>query len=163
MSLRSVINMIIIGTLSYMLIIFVLRISGKRTLSKMNAFDFIVTVALGSTLSSLLINFQRNLWQGIIAFCLLVFLQFLTSWLSVRFKLANKLLKSQPTMLYYNGDYDERALKKERIAKNEITQALRSQGIGSTDTVSAVILETDGTFSVLKKKADSEETLRNVE
>lgn len=66
-------------------------------------------------------------------------------------------------MLYYNGDYDEKTLKKERIAKNEILQALRSQGIGSTDTVSAVILETDGTLSVLKKKADNDETLRNVE
>lgn len=49
-------RILVVGILSYILIVFVLRVSGKRTLSKMNSFDFIVTVALGSVLASILTN-----------------------------------------------------------------------------------------------------------
>ena len=64
---------LIVGTLSYILVVLVLRVSGKRTLSKMNSFDFIVTVALGSVLASILTSQNLALLDGILAFSLLVF------------------------------------------------------------------------------------------
>lgn len=165
MALSSFIRLLIVGFICYFLIVLVLRVSGKRTLSKMNAFDFVVTVALGSVLSNILINNETLLMEGIVSFCLLVFLQFLSSWLSVHSPTVNSLLKSQPSLLYYNGNYYYKHMKKERISKNEITQAIRSQGIVSTDSVSAVVLETDGKISVLKKQPDNtdENTLENID
>lgn len=58
-------------------------------------------------------------------------------------------------MLYYNGRFDYAAMKKERIPKNEILQAVRSNGHASTEEILAVVLETDGTFSVIKKPDDT--------
>ncbi|WP_028274266.1 DUF421 domain-containing protein [Atopococcus tabaci] len=148
-------RILVVGILSYILIVFVLRVSGKRTLSKMNSFDFIVTVALGSVLASILTNQNIALIDGITAFALLVGLQFLSSWLSVRFDSFGDMIKSSPKMLYYNGRFDYAAMKKERIPKNEILQAVRSNGHASTEEILAVVLETDGTFSVIKKPDDT--------
>ena len=118
MALSSFIRLLIVGFICYFLIVLVLRVSGKRTLSKMNAFDFVVTVALGSVLSNILINNETLLMEGIVSFCLLVFLQFLSSWLSVHSPTVNSLLKSQPSLLYYDGNYYYKHMKKERISKD---------------------------------------------
>jgi uncharacterized membrane protein YcaP (DUF421 family) len=85
-------------------LIILLRISGKRTLSKMNAFDFIVTIALGSTLATVLLNKSVSLADGVLALFLLIGLQFLITFFSVRSKRVSKLVKSIPTLLVYKGD-----------------------------------------------------------
>lgn len=164
MTFKSFLQLLTIGMACYLLIIFVLRISGKRTLSKMNSFDFIVTVALGSVLASTLVNYKTTLWEGIMTFCMLVFFQFLSSWLAGRSDTVNSLIKSQPTLLFYEGKYNKKNMKKERVSENEITQAIRSKGTESTESVSAVVLETDGTLSVLKKQkgGSSQDTLEEV-
>lgn len=163
--LSSVIRILVVGVLSYILVLFVLRISGKRTLSKMNSFDFIVTIALGSVLATILTNSDVALVDGILSFSLLVFLQFLTSWLSIRSDFFQHIIKSSPKLLYYKGDFDAFAMKKERVSRVEILQAVRSNGNASIDEVLAVVLETDGTFSVIKQseKDDAENSsLENV-
>ncbi len=154
----SITRILVVGTLSYILIVFILRVSGKRTLSKMNSFDFIVTVSLGSVLANILTSQDIALVDGILAFSLLVFLQFLSTWLSVRSDWFNSLIKSSPKLLYYKGRYDKLAMKKERIPEQEILQAVRSEGYLSMEKIYAVVLETDGTFSVLE--ASGEENIQ---
>lgn len=156
-------RLLIVGPLAYILVILVLRVSGKRSLSKMNSFDFIVTVSLGSILASILTNENLALLDGILAFSLLLFLQYLTSWLSVRSDFVNSLVKATPRLLFYNGRFDEWSLKKERVSKNEILQAVRSEGHALLDDVQAVVLETDGTFSIIEKTEIDEEALMSLE
>ncbi|MEX1013557.1 MAG: DUF421 domain-containing protein, partial [Candidatus Paceibacterota bacterium] len=83
---------LIIGILAYASLILLLRISGKRTLSKMNAFDFIITVALGSTLATVLLNKDVTLAEGVVGFAVLIFLQFIITWLSVRSNLVKSFI-----------------------------------------------------------------------
>lgn len=75
---------LVVGALAYGALVFMLRISGKRTLSKMNAFDLVVTVALGSTLATVLLNRSVPLAEGVVALGLLIALQFGITWASVR-------------------------------------------------------------------------------
>lgn len=77
-------RVIVVGTAAYVILVFMLRVSGKRTLSKLNAFDFVVTVALGSTLATILLSKDVALAEGVLALALLVFLQMGITWLSVR-------------------------------------------------------------------------------
>ena len=74
----------VVGVPAYAALVLLLRLSGKRTLSKFNAFDFVVTVALGSTLASVLISNSVALAQGVTAFVVLLGLQFAFTWLWVR-------------------------------------------------------------------------------
>ncbi len=142
---------LIIGFFSYAALIILLRASGKRTLSKMNAFDFVVTVALGSTLATMLLSKDVALAQGALAFALLISLQFIVTWLSVRSKGVARIVKSEPTLLYYRGQMLYSAMKKERVLEDEILSALRSHGHLALADVEAVVLETDGTMSVTPK------------
>ena len=92
---------LILGVCAYMALVFLLRVSGKRTLSKMNAFDFVVTVALGSTLATILLSKNVSLVQGVAALALLIALQFVNTFLAVRYDGYQKLLKAQPTLVFF--------------------------------------------------------------
>jgi len=102
---QPLIRTVLVGILAYLALVVLLRISGKRTLSKFNAFDFVVTVAIGSTLATVLLSQDVALAQGVIAFAVLLALQFVITWLSVRFRSVHKLVKSEPALLLYRGEY----------------------------------------------------------
>ena len=148
----------VISICAYFALILLLRISGKRTLSKMNAFDLVITVALGSTLSTIVLSKDIALAEGVLAIAMLIFLQFIITWLSIRSKTVSQLVKANPQLLFYQDEFLYDAMKTERVTEGEILQAIRSQGM-NLEQVEAVILETDGTFSVVKKVPDGKETV----
>ncbi|SCY93535.1 DUF421 domain-containing protein [Microvirga guangxiensis] len=139
-----------VGTLAYVALVAILRISGKRTLTKLNAFDLVVTVALGSTLATVLLSKSIALAEGVLAMALLVLLQFVITWLSVRSPGFQNLVKSEPTLLMHQGRFLEGAIRSQRITRDEVMAALRSNGVTDVADVAAVILETDGTMAVIK-------------
>jgi uncharacterized membrane protein YcaP (DUF421 family) len=140
---------IVVGGLAYVALILMLRISGKRTLAKMNSFDLIVTVALGSTLATVLLTREVALAEGVTALALLIVLQFIVTWSSVRIKWVRGLARSEPRLLLYRGEFLLEEMQAERVTQSEVLQAVRSQGILAIDEVEGVVLETDGTFSVI--------------
>ncbi|WP_019947754.1 DUF421 domain-containing protein [Hymenobacter aerophilus] len=147
---ESIFRLLIIGVLAYVGLVLMLRISGKRTLSKMNAFDLIVTVALGSTLASTILNKSVPLVDGLLGLALLIGLQFVITWLSVRFKAVDKLVKAEPSLLVYQGKLLPDAMRRQRITEGEIMAALREKGVDSLDKAAAVVLENDGSLTALK-------------
>lgn len=153
---------LIVGSLAYIALVFLLRISGKRTLSKWNAFDFVVTVAFGSALATALLSKDTSLIQVVLAFALLVALQWAITWLSVRSRLLESWVKSQPRLLLFKGQYQQDALKQERVTESEIRAALRAKGISAVEEVEAVVLETDGSFSVIERRGSSSSALADV-
>ena len=82
-----------------------LRVSGKRTLSKLNAFDLVVTVALGSVLATVVLNSDVSLIEGLLAFVLLCALQYKIAWLSTRLRRFREIIKSEPSLLLRSGEY----------------------------------------------------------
>jgi uncharacterized membrane protein YcaP (DUF421 family) len=162
-SWQSLGNVLVKGLLAYAFIVFVLRVTGKRTLSKMNAFDLIVTVALGSTVANILLSSEVTLAEGMVALGLLVTLQYVVTWLSVRVPFFQRLVKAEPRLLYYERRFLEDAMRRERISREEILAAARNKGIGTMDDVSSVILETDGTLSILGSSTASQGTLSTVQ
>jgi uncharacterized membrane protein YcaP (DUF421 family) len=150
----SIVRTLLITPMAYVLLIIFLRGSGKRTLSKMNAFDFIVTIALGSTLATVTLNKNVALADGALAFFLLIFLQLLISYLSVRHKSINHLVKSTPSLLVYKGTMLTNSMRKERITEDEIYAVIRQHGLWSLEQADAVILETDGSLTVIRQVED---------
>ncbi len=160
----GVLRVVIVGGLAYAALILVLRISGKRTLSKWNAFDFVVTIALGSTLATVLLSKDVRLAEGLTAFALLVGLQFLITWIAVRYPKADKIVKSSPTLLLKRGVFVDDKMINMRVAESEVLAAVRASGSASLADVEAVVLETDGSFSVVRSAPDSAaDALRDVD
>lgn len=156
-------RVLVVGILAYAGLILLQRISGKRTLSKMNAFDLIVTVALGSALATVLLSEDVALVEGLLAFGVLMGLQFAITWLSTHSKSAVSLVKSEPRLLVYQGKLLHDSMVSERVLEAEVRQAVRSAGIASLEEVEAVVLETDGTFSVVRPAGGQEDALADVD
>lgn len=141
------------GPLAYLCLVAVLRISGARTLSKLNAFDLVVTVALGSTLATVLLSTDVSLVEGVLGLVVLVVLQYLVSRSSLRWPVVERAVKSDPVLLYRRGFLDE-PMHRARVTRDEVRQAARASGRASLTEVDAVVLETDGTLSVLSSVPD---------
>ena len=148
-SWHSLWSVLLKGVVAYLALVLILRLSGKRTLSKMNAFDFVVTVALGSTLASTILG-DRSLTEGVAALALLIGFQYVITWSSVRWQWFQGLVKSQPTLVFFQGEFLDAAMTAERVTTEEVRDAIRAQGHASTESIAAVVLETDGSFTVVR-------------
>jgi uncharacterized membrane protein YcaP (DUF421 family) len=160
----DLVRVAVIGVLAYGGLVVILRVSGKRTLSKMNAFDLVVTVALGSTLATVLLFKSVALAEGLLAFAVLVSLQFVVTWSSARSSAVSRLVKNEPKLLFYEGCYLRDAMGAERLTEEAVEAAVRQQGIADLEKVGAAVLETDGSVTVVPRQADlgSASALRSV-
>ncbi len=152
----------LVGTLAYVALVVTLRLSGKRTLSKMNAFDLVVTVALGSTLATVLLSKDVALAEGVAAFALLAALQFVVTWSALRSATVRRLVTSEPTLLYFGGQFLDAALRQQRVTRDEVLAAVRADGRPGLGAVAAVVLESDGSLAVVRTTASGDEALRPV-
>ncbi len=156
-------RVLLVGPLAYLTLLLMLRVSGKRTLSKLNAFDFIVTVALGSVLASTLLSKDVALTESVAALAVLIVGQFVITYLSVRSKRFQSFVKGEPTLLYYKQRFLEAQMRRARVTKEEVRAAVRASGQGSLERVGAVVLETDGSLSVVgSSESSASEWLANV-
>lgn len=142
---------LLLAVLAYLALVIILRFSGKRTLTKLNVFDFVFVVALGSTLASTILSSDVSLADGLGAFLALILLQILLSWLCVTSHSVDHFINGEPTLLLYRGRFLDDSMKRERVTKEEVRAAVRNTGHASIDNIDSVVLETDGTLSVVPK------------
>ncbi|PRP98502.1 hypothetical protein ENSA5_29720 [Enhygromyxa salina] len=151
----------------YVMVMVFIRISGKRSTSKMNNFDWIVTVAVGSITASTIVLRDVVFLDGAVAIGLLIAIQFLVTWGSVRSRAIERIVKMSPTLLAHNGELCEDAMRTQRVTRREIDAAVRGAGLPCLEAVAAVILENDAGISVIPSSAlkDGQElaVLRNVQ
>lgn len=154
---EPILRIIIVGTITYIAIIFLIRISGKRTLATMNGFDFIITIAIGSAFGRILTAQNIPIAEAITAFALLVILQTMVSWIKMKSPKFGDIITAPPSLLFYQGRFIHENLKKERINEDEVKSAVRQQKVGSMEEIEAVIFESTGSFSIIKKSMTGDE------
>ncbi|MAY63467.1 MAG: hypothetical protein CML29_14790 [Rhizobiales bacterium] len=132
------------GAVAYLSLVRVLRIPGKRRLLELKAFDLAVTVALGSVLVTVILSRSVPRVDGIAALALLIALQFIIAWMSVRVGYFGDLDKSEPRVVFSKGACTRGERRRQILTEDEILAAFRSSGHGRKQTVDAVILETNG-------------------
>ncbi len=142
---------LVLGAVSYLTLILVLRVTGKRTLSQLNAFDFVVTVALGSTLATILLSSDVSWAEGAAALLLLAALQFIVAWSTSRWPFLRDAVTSSPQMVLSDGEFDHAALRSARLTEADVRQAVRATGSGDLTDIATVVLETNGTLSVIPR------------
>jgi uncharacterized membrane protein YcaP (DUF421 family) len=125
-------------------------ISGKRTLAKLNAFDFVVTVTLGSILSSMVLV-KVTLAEGAVALVVIICLQYLLAWTTTKSKTLEKVINSSPTMVFYRGEFLKEAMAREMITTEEVYAEIRKFRMLDVEQVEAVVMELNGELTVIKK------------
>lgn len=142
-SASDVIRIMVVGASGYVALVAVLRVAGNRTLSKLNAFDFVVTVALGSLLAAIPLSTSVSLVDGVVALCLLVGLQAVVAVVSTRVPVVARLVKCEPALLVVVGVMQEDVMRSERVHPEQVRQAVRlsvipAPSLGSGDALAEI-------------------------
>ena len=147
---------------TYVWLVALLRVSGKRSLAKLSAFDFVVTVAFGSMLSTVILTRDIDWATGAVGLLMLTMLQYAVSKGLLHSERLQDLVRSRPALLVENGKVDEGMMQRERITRSDLEAAVRGGGYGRMEQVAAVVLETDGTLSVIGRSDEPVELLHKV-
>lgn len=120
-------------------------------MSKLNAFDFVVAVTLGSTLSSMILA-KVAIAEGSLAVIIIIGLQYALAKMAMESSTMEQIINSRPTLLFYDGNFLEKTLSKECITHEEIHAAVREYRLENMDEVRAVVMELNGDLTVVRKQ-----------
>ncbi|MGB2760699.1 MULTISPECIES: DUF421 domain-containing protein [Maribacter] len=149
LSLKTVLQMCIAAVFIYLYIMFVTRVTGKRTFAKMTSFDFAVTIAMGSILADAVNKPVSSLMPAIVSLALLAGLQAIFAKILSSSDTAQKVITNTPILLMKNGVILRENLNKALVSQADLMGKLREANVLQLSQVKAVIFETTGDISVL--------------
>jgi uncharacterized membrane protein YcaP (DUF421 family) len=141
------------GIVVFFALYVLMRVIGRRELSKLEPFDLILLVILGDAVQQGLTQDDYSLTGSLLAIGTIAVLQVATSYLNFHFPRLRPLLNGEPIIVVQDGEPIERNLKRERLTMDDLAESARMQGIGSLDEVAWGVLETSGTMSFVKKSS----------
>jgi len=143
-------GLVVVSTVGvYLAVLVCTRLAGLRSFAKISAFDFAMTVAIGSLVASVAVTRTTRLLNGLIALATLFLLQAGVA-LARRNRLVHRVVDNDPLLLMAGPQMLGDALRRSRVTPDDIRSKLRQQGLRSFDEVAAVVLETTGDISVIK-------------
>jgi uncharacterized membrane protein YcaP (DUF421 family) len=138
---------IVVFTFLYVL----MRVIGRRELSKLEPFDLILLIVVGDAVQQGLTQDYYSLTGAVLAVGTIALLQVGVSYFNFRFPRFRPWLDGEPIVVVQNGKPIERNMRRERLSVRDLAEAARGQGISSLDEVAWAVMETSGSISFIKK------------
>lgn len=135
------------------------RLVGLRSFAKMSSLDFASTIAIGSTISSVILSPTISLVSGAVTLALLFLLPWGINALRRRSERWRSLVDNEPTLLMLDGKVIDQNLDREQVAMDDLRSKLRQSGVADRSQVLAVVLETTGDISVIQGQGPLDEWL----
>lgn len=132
-------------------LLIITRILGKRQMTQLTFFDYIVGISIGSIAGDFISQENMPIGEGVLSLTCLCLMTILNSYMSIRSRKYRKLVNGELNILIEDGKINKKQLKSERINLNILIKLLRGANVFSVSDVKYAILETDGKLSVLKK------------
>ena len=145
--------MIIKTTILYFFIMFVYRIMGKKEVGQLSIVDLIVTILIAELAAISIENAESSIFVSIIPIIVLVAIQIILSYTSLKSKNFRHFVEGKPTVIIKNGRIVFSEMVKLRYSLDDVVLQLREQGINSIEEVKFAILENNGELSVFDKKS----------
>ena len=162
-TLDAILRALLLTGIAMFWVVFLVRVNGLRSFSKMTNFDFVMTVAVGSLLAGAT---QSTSWtaflQALTAMLGLFTVQRLAARLRKSSDAVESVMQNRPVMLMRDGEIIDAALAQTRVARDDLIAKLREANVLDFTEVRAVVLETTGDVSVLHGDSCSEELIRGV-
>jgi uncharacterized membrane protein YcaP (DUF421 family) len=135
----------------YLVIVFGLLLLGKKELSQISVTDLVFILLISNAVQNAMVGENTTLGGGLVAAGVLFLLNFTFRRLNYSSKTLRKVIQGEPVLLIYEGNLNERNLKKESITEEELMAALREHGVDRIEEVKLAMLEIDGNISVVSK------------
>jgi uncharacterized membrane protein YcaP (DUF421 family) len=149
-SWHTVLEIALRTTVVYVLVLFGIRLTGKREVGQMTPFDLTLLLLLSNSVQNAMTGPDTSLMGGAVAALVLLTLNFLLAEVSGLNRRFRKMIQGSPTLLIHNGDCITSHMAKEHISMDELNRALREHGVACTSDAALAVLEVDGSISVLK-------------
>ncbi len=158
----SIVRVLIVGVPIYIALLAILNVMGKHALAKSNAYGLVITTGLGSALASTILTKQVTLVDGIVGIGLLLSLQYLLATLVTNFGWASRWFTAKPSLIVWEGQILRDELHKARLTESEVFSAVRQSGYSAIEEMGAVVLESNGSLSVIHKLNGTRSALADV-
>lgn len=156
-------DIVIRATLVFALLWFVLRVSGKRQVTQLSAFELILLITLGDLISQTVLQEDLSLTGGALAVATFTLLSILLSWVTWRFARTRKVVEGEPAILVKDGHVDDAMLRYERLPIDDLLAAAREHGVRDLSEIELMLLEADGTFSLFTREKGTDQPPRGAE
>lgn len=139
------------AVVSFIVLLILARLMGRRHLSQITFFDYIVGITIGSVVATIISDRTVNPWDGIISTSVWALMSILISYINLKSITMRKLTDGEPIIVMKNGTIDDRKLKKSGYNIGDLLMQLRQKDVFDLAEVEFALLEPNGHLSVLKK------------
>ena len=144
------------------ILFFITKMMGKKQISELNFFDYIVGITIGSIAADISLDIEKNMIAGIAALFIYGFISYIISFVSIKSILARRFFIGVPTVLVEKGKIIESGVKKSKIDVNDLLMVARENGYFNLDEIDYALMEVNGNISFLPKEKEKPVTKKDM-
>lgn len=144
------------------ILFFITKMMGKKQISELNFFDYIVGITISSIAADISLDIEKNMIAGIAALFIYGFISYIISFVSIKSILARRFFIGVPTVLVEKGKIIESGLKKSKIDVNDLLMVARENGYFNLDEIDYALMEVNGNISFLPKEKEKPVTKKDI-
>lgn len=145
-------NVVLRAAAAYWILLFVIRLLGRRTSSQLAPFDLVVLFLVAGTTISGVLGDERSLTAAVSAMVTFGLMHRLVAWLKARFPTFGRIVDGTPVILYEDGAFQEQRMRRLNIQTEDVMYAARQRGLRELAQVHYAIAERDGRISIIVKE-----------
>ena len=146
----------------YVVLLVLIRLSGKRTMGQFTPFDMLLIVLLGTSVQNSLVGEDTSLGGGLLLAAVLIAFNWIVALVTSRSQRAERLVEGVPVVLARDGQLFRSVLRREMVSEDDFDEALRQNGEMTLTDVRIALLETNGMISVVRRDSDGGQPTSNV-
>lgn len=144
------------------ILFFITKMMGKKQISELNFFDYVVGITIGSIAADISLDIEKNMIAGIAALFIYGFISYIISFASIKSIWARRFFIGVPTVLVEKGKIIESGLKKSKIDVNDLLMEARENGYFNLDEIDYALMEVNGNISFLPKEKEKPVTKKDM-
>ncbi|HIE1099536.1 MULTISPECIES: YetF domain-containing protein [Stenotrophomonas] len=137
----------------YVVVLGMVRLSGKRALGQITPFDVLLIVLLGNAVQNALLGTDTSLGGGLLLAATLILLNYGVGWVSTRNRRIERLVEGEPVVIARDGRLFETVLRREQVTRADFEAAMRQQGCLGVEDVALALLEINGHITIIPSKS----------
>ena len=137
---------------SLIVLFLITKAIGKKQVSELSLFDYVIGISIGNFAAEMIMNFDNNYYNGIVAMITFGLIAWLVSYFTMKSMVLRRIIIGTPTVLIQNGKIIEKNLRKMMIDINDLLEQCRSNGTFDIGEIEYAIMEANGKISILPKK-----------
>ena len=134
----------------YIFILIIYRLMGKREIGQLSIQDLVVSLLIAEMVAISIENTKDSLWFTVMPIIVLVILEILAAFASLKFNRFRNLIEGKPVLIINKGVINFKEMVRQRYTLDDLLLELRSNNIKNLQDVEYAVLENNGKLNIFK-------------